>query len=223
MALFEGQTMEKTPPRRSLSDPRAFQTRTRTLQFRGQRTSLRLENVFWEHLEAAARNAGSQLGPMIGRLADKFAGGNLSSHLRAACMLNALKDAGAPSGRQGYAIALSDLFHLTPEPGLLVSSSASILDANGALLDWLRKDKEQLLGEALGSLLRLQQGQSFARFWDSLLTTRAPSSSRMALMLLPGRLAAAEIVCVRLARDLQPDSQYIVWFKTAAPTKRAST
>jgi predicted DNA-binding ribbon-helix-helix protein len=222
MAIFEQQKPGDQPPRSTLPEPRAFQTRTRTLQFRGQRTSLRLENVFWEYLEGAARNAGYQLGPMIGRIAEKFSGGNLSSHLRAACMLRALRDAGTPQTAQETVISLPDMFHLTPMPGMLTSSSASILDANGALLEWLRKDRAQLLGGNLGSLLRLQQGQSFARFWEALQTTRAPSSSRMALMLLPGRLAAAEIVCVRLAREERADSQYVVWFKTNAQARRAS-
>jgi predicted DNA-binding ribbon-helix-helix protein len=223
MALFEGQNQANQPPRSSLPEPRAFQTRTRTLQFRGQRTSLRLENVFWEYLESAARHAGSQLGPMIGRMAEKFVGGNLSSHLRAACMLHALKNASSPATDRSLAISATDLFHMTPSPGLLASPSASILDANGAFLDWLRKEKEQLLGENLGSLLRLQQGQSFARFWETLTTTRTPASARMALMLLPGRLAAAEVLCVRLSGDERADSQYVVWFKAAAQARRAPT
>ena len=212
---------DREPP--GLKPTRAFTSRTRTLQFRGRRTSVRLENVFWEYLDQKVRQQGIRLGTMIGRLAQDFPGGNLSSHLRAACMLDALQAAGAPAARMAsarqndpQATTATEAFHLTPAPGLLVSDAGTVLEANTTLLDWLRRPKEGIQGASLGSLLRLQQGQSFERYWEGLRSTRTPSSSRMALVTLPGRLAAAEITMVRLAGPERSSSQYIVWFKTGS-------
>jgi predicted DNA-binding ribbon-helix-helix protein len=210
-----------SPPEKRSGDRlarlRAFANRTRTLQFRGKRTSVRLENVFWEYLEEEVRERQTRLGPMIGQLAQEFGGGNLSSYLRAACMLSALAKADDQSNhtRDASAATVLDSFHLTPAPGLLVSQAATVIDANRSLIDWLRRPKEDLLGSDLGALLRMQQGQSFQRFWDTLRESQAPSSTRLALVTVPGRLVAAEVTCVRLGGQRNVNSQYIVWMRTS--------
>ena len=90
-----------------------------------------------------------------------------------------------------------------------------MIDANRTLVDWLRRSKADLLGAALGALLRMQQGQSFPRFWESLRESRAPSSTRLALVTVPGRLVAAEVTCVRLDGRQNVNSQYIIWLRTS--------
>ena len=171
-----------------------------------------------------ARQAGLQLGPMVGRLANLYAGRNLSSYLRAACMLEAFYRAGDmhSQSQDSDALGLRDLFHLTPNPGTVVSADATLLDVNSAFSNWLRRDKATLVGNSLGTLLRLQQRQSFSRFWENLKASRSSSSTRMALILLPGRLIASEITFVRISGQSQPESQYFVWFRRAADEKKGA-
>lgn len=211
------------------SPVRALKPRTRTLQFRRQRTSIRLEEVFWEYLEEVAKLEGRQLGPLIGRLSRDYVSGNLTAYLRGICMLDCLarlakgtkdtkahergKTVGEPSS------GILNVFHLTPCPGVLLSAQATILDCNTSVLNWLGRERRTLIGEELGSLLRLQMGQSFARFWDGLATGQTELSVRQALVLLPGKLTATEISFVRLEQSADTPPYYIVWF--AAPKAAA--
>jgi predicted DNA-binding ribbon-helix-helix protein len=194
--------------------PRAYAQRTRTLQFRKKRTSVRLEEVFWEYLDDLAALKRSRLGPMIGELAQHFRGGNLTAHLRAACLLDSLRrlaeeGPGAPGGSREETVRL---FHLTPCPGLILSAQASILDCNAAALGWLKRERADLLGSDFGALLRLQMGQSFARFWENLQAGEMEFSVRQALVLLPGRLTATEITFLRLTQTEDRPPAFVAWF-----------
>jgi predicted DNA-binding ribbon-helix-helix protein len=208
---------------------RALTTRTRTLQFRKKRTSIRLEEVFWEYLEEVAKIEKRQLGPLIGRMSRDYVSGNLTAYLRGVCMPDCLarlafgsmegSSLKKASKKEVPSSEVLHVFHLTPCPGVLLSAQATILDCNASVLNWLGRERRTLVGADLGSLLRLQMGQSFARFWDGLVSGQTELSVRQALVLLPGKLTATEISFIRLQRRAEAPPNYIAWF---APPKAAA-
>ncbi|MBB3065430.1 hypothetical protein FHR98_001717 [Limibacillus halophilus] len=176
-----------------------------------------------------ARIEKRQLGPLIGRMSRDYVSGNLTAYLRGVCMLDCLarlafgsmegSSLKKASKKDEPSSEVLDVFHLTPCPGVLLSAQATILDCNASVLNWLGRERRTLVGADLGSLLRLQMGQSFARFWDGLVTGQTELSVRQALVLLPGKLTATEISFIRLQRRAETPPNYIAWF---APPKAAA-
>jgi len=64
-----------------VSDPSGQTVRKRSVTLAGHRTSLSLENEFWQALKAAARADGLSLNTLIARI-DRERSGNLSSAVR---------------------------------------------------------------------------------------------------------------------------------------------
>ena len=208
--------------------PKAFATKTKTLQFRGWRTSIRLEGIFWEVLQALAHEQKSQLGPMVGSIASRYEGGNLSSYLRAACMLAVFKrlktDTRSETG--AFETDIIGMLQSAPSPGALVSSKSTIIDINLPMEDLLRLPRHTVVGEELGNYIRLSGGGSFNRFWGGLKRTISTHLERTVLLITPGRLSTFQMRSLRLGAEEESDPLFVIWLSntesTADGSKKAS-
>ena len=116
-----------------------------------ERRAFKLEPVFWEALEIAAKARGMRLRDLVFELADRNAdAANLSSLLRveAANWLN------ADAKRQQYrpiAQAALGVLNAAPSAGLVIDEHKRIISHNRAMLDFIQRRRRQSnaqIGEA---------------------------------------------------------------------------
>ena len=114
------------------------QTRFRVLRRQGWRKAFRLEEIFWETLEAAARDKGLRLAEFVH---DRVAGqsGNQSSALRVAAAswlaqkYQRLRKKTAPA-------RLIDLLQAAPVPSFAIDQSRRLVAHNREFVDLVRAD-----------------------------------------------------------------------------------
>jgi predicted DNA-binding ribbon-helix-helix protein len=166
---------------------------TRVVAHRDFRTSFKLERVYWGLLErmAAARN--QRLGALIAGIAASYTGNNLTAHLRAICVREAVREARTAEANATPDLA-SRLFDSCPAPGLLLGQSAEILTVNGALRRWL--DDPRLIGLTFAEAFRVRAQPSFDHVWASMLKTGRTQTGIGAIYIRAGRVTAAEVTLV---------------------------
>lgn len=172
----------------------------RVVQFGNTRKSFRLEAVFWDALARMAREKGVRLGKLIGALAEDFAGGNLTSHLRVACMLQAQ----AQLARLAVAASpepFERAFRACPAGGLLLNPESRILAQNEALELWLGPDHAPVVGERFADVFRVRHERPFAELWESLVSGRRRVHRFPVLYMSPGRVSAAEATLMAIGRE----------------------
>lgn len=114
----------------------SIQPKPRIVQYNKRRYAIRLERVFWRFLEKLAKKRKMRLGKLISKLSESHTGKNLSSYVRAYCMVEAEREL-----MQEHLSLIGtdavDILKSCPVPGFILSHDLKILDYNLALTQWL--------------------------------------------------------------------------------------
>lgn len=135
----------------AIDDLAYSQSKPRIIQHAKRRYALRLENIFWDALEAMARRRHLRLGEMIAALADRYEGANFSSYLRAWVMADARRD-DIKQELPLSAFDVVDILRACPAPGLLMQHNRTIVELNPALFQWLGDNPPPLRQEIFDSV-----------------------------------------------------------------------
>jgi predicted DNA-binding ribbon-helix-helix protein len=121
------------------ASPFSGQPRQRILQADGRRYSLKLEEPFWDALEAAARERGLKLGRLVAQIAAELPNSaNLASQLRLFCLaegerrVRAASEAATQASLAAGATNIETLVELCPAACLVMTRERRILRANPA-------------------------------------------------------------------------------------------
>jgi predicted DNA-binding ribbon-helix-helix protein len=179
------------------------QSRPRILQHAGKRYAVRLEEIFWESLDALARRRHIRLGALVAGLAATYNGVNFSSYLRAYALAEARRDLVRHEASLSP-FDLVDIVRNCPAPGLLIQQDRTIIDANAALLQWLGRNPPPVRLQKLDNLFeprvsrplnetmnllsdgRLKRTQIQIVYTPTLLADTRPLPQRAALATLHG-------------------------------------
>lgn len=199
----------------------------RVVQYRNRRYSIRLEPIFWQTLDRAARRMGLRLGRFIAELADRDNGPNFSSYLRVRCMIEAeqaLARAKLGFGDAGQA-GLVELVEASFAPGLVLSRYRTIVLYNGAFLEWIGRDRRPPDGADLTSVMQVRTRRSLNELWLEMLAGTLSSVDANVLRVEPGRVLTARVRLVALPAAGDAEFHAVMWLapgRRAAPVPRIS-
>lgn len=181
----------------------------RILQVDGRRYSLRLEQPFWDALEASAARRRTRLNRLVAQLAARLGGGNLASALRVHCLRELQRQV------QSRALAadrtsLLALAASAPAPCLVLGHDQRIAAANGAFGAWLGRPSDEIVGDSVLQHFRFRGIHPFEELWRGLgRQWLLPEASRI-INIEPGRVLAANATLVPVLMSRERPS-CLVW------------
>jgi predicted DNA-binding ribbon-helix-helix protein len=166
---------------------------TRVVTYADRRTSVRLEQPFWDALERMAARQGVRVGTLIGRIDREFRGKNLTAHLRTVCLLDCERQI-AQTRLAADTAQTTRLLRWSPAPGLVLGPDARILEQNEACDTWLAET--HLVGQRFADAFRIRTRQAFRDLWQRMQSTGRPITGVGLIRIAAGRVHAAEATVV---------------------------
>lgn len=191
---------------------------TRVVTHAGQRTSVRLEPVFWRNLRRMAHREGLRVGNLIGRVRATSDSGNLTARLRALCMLEA-EQLLASAKIDATPASLLRVVDTSPSPALLLGPDTEIVNTNTAFDSWLSPTR--MRGLYLAEAFNIRTSRSFRDVWSGLRRSSEPVAGIGLLHISQGRVTAAEATFVPLTTsDFDTGLAAVVWITTRGSKSR---
>ncbi len=191
----------------ALANPPSGQLRQRILQADGRRYSLKLEEPFWDALDAAARERGLKLGRLEAQLAAEGPRqGNLASQLRVFCLaegerrVRAAAEAAAQAGLVAGATNIETLVELCPAACLVMTRERRIVRVNPAFGRWYGSAYVNLPGKTLDHFFKLRMASSYESAMAAFETGSLQAVKAHLLYVIPGRVVAGAARLMPVAR-----------------------
>lgn len=181
--------------------------RQRILQADGRRYSLKLEEPFWEALDAAARERSVKLGRLVAQIAADMSGdGNLASQLRLFCLaeeqrrLKAAADVATQANLAAGATNIETLVELCPAACLVMTRERRIVRVNQAFGRWYGSAYVNLPGKTLDHFFKLRTASSYETLIAAFETESMQAARAHLLYVVPGRVVAGVARMMPVAR-----------------------
>jgi predicted DNA-binding ribbon-helix-helix protein len=185
------------------------------------RTSIKLEQEFWDYLRQIAEERGVRLGTVVNEVArgrpDKA---NLASMLRTYCLVHARTRCETLQGEleqlalAGNSRDLARVLEACPLPSLVLDPERRIRQLNRAFVQWLNLDPKATLGLRLDNIMILR-GNGMREMWVNLQQGRLQRAVFNATYVSPGKVRTSQAVAVALGGNGGPGG-FIVMFETLA-------
>ncbi|MFW5680476.1 MAG: ribbon-helix-helix domain-containing protein [Pseudomonadota bacterium] len=179
----------------------------KTMRVGDVRTSIKLENEFWDYLQDVAVTRAMRLSALVNEVAlaspDR---NNLASTLRTYAILHARNNAGDLKERvemlslAGSSDDLNRVFDACPLPALILDSERKIKEVNRAFQLWLNVDRDGTVEKKLDHIMILR-GRGLEDAWKALFAGKGPRVQFNATYLSPGKVRAAQALAVPLATE----------------------
>lgn len=143
----------------------------RALSVDGVRRGIRLERLYWDQLNAIARQKNMKLNELIGTVAQTGEGGD---NLTAALRLLVTRHLAGTARSQGSELGLRELVGLaaaSPSPVLVLSADKKIMTYNQAFFAFLQSRLSTMTMEVLSKDFRLQIDTPIASLFEKLRTS----------------------------------------------------
>jgi predicted DNA-binding ribbon-helix-helix protein len=184
----------------------------RIVQHAGRRFSLKLDELYWQALEAIARADKIRLNQLIARIAAENGDANLTAALRQLCLERALQRAAmlerelTAVSRLGRGMPVSAMVEGMPTPCFALSQRHEVLRVNAPATSWIGMEEAALQGQRIDRYLQIVAARSL----DSIVAEFGQGVVKLfparILCPKPGRLLMARgMICpalVRAADDL---------------------
>jgi len=198
--------------------------RQRILQADGRRYSLKLEEPFWDALDAAARERGLKLGRLVAQLAsERSSDGNLASRLRVFCLaegerrLKAAIDAASQASLAAGATNIETLVELCPAACLVMTRERRIVRVNQAFGRWYGSAYVNLPGKTLDHFFKLRLASSSYEGVMSAFASGALQAAKAHLLyVIPGRVVAGGARVMPVARVSADEFSVLIMIDAAA-------
>ncbi len=196
----------------------------KTMRIGEIRTSIKLENEFWEYLKATATQRQLRLSGLVNEVAAASPGRtNLASTLRTYALVHArLRVEAMHREMDKLALAgntqdLSRVLEASPLPALTMDGDRAIRQFNRAFVLWLNLDGKATIGQRLDNIMILR-GPCMRDMWSSLLDGRLARAGFSATYVSPGKIRTAQAIAVALSAPAgDPDRRgCVVLFETLA-------
>ena len=196
----------------------------KTMRIGEIRTSIKLENEFWEYLKATATQRQLRLSGLVNEVAAASPERtNLASTLRTYALVHAgLRVAAMQREMDKLALAgntqdLSRVLEASPLPALTMDGDRAIRQFNRAFVLWLNLDGKATIGQRLDNIMILR-GPGMREMWSSLLDGRLSRAGFSATYVSPGKVRTAQAIAVALSAPASdPDRRgCVVMFETLA-------
>ena len=191
--------------------------RQRILQADGRRYSLKLEEPFWDALDAAARERGVKLGRLVAQLAAEPPNtGNLASQLRLFCLaegqrrVRAASEAATQAGLAAGATNIETLVELCPASCLVMTRERRILRVNQAFGRWYGSAYVNLPGKTLDHFFKLRMTSSYEAVMAAFESGSAQAAKAHLLYVMPGRVVAGAARVMPVARVRADDFSVLI-------------
>lgn len=164
----------------------------RIIQADKRRFSLKLEPVFWDALEEIATARGMRLNRLVALIAAEAGGqGNLASHLRRFCLVEAQREA-AEARMGGGRLDLGGLLDSSPIPCLLIAANGIVRRENEAFVARFGGFGTRFVGRPFQRHFRFQSAISVAEAWERFSLGEVFTLKGRVVHVAPGRVTTAE-------------------------------
>jgi predicted DNA-binding ribbon-helix-helix protein len=199
----------------------------RIVQAGGRRYSLKLEPAFWTALSDAAETRGIRLGRLVADLSMTLPPqGNLASHLRVFCLaetqhaIAAAEQARRRGELSGGATDVDTLVEHCPAPCLVMTLDGRILRTNEGFARWYGPAAAGLAGKSFDHFFKLRAAKPFEAVVRNFAAGEAAAVKAHLLYVVPGRVVAAPVRLVPVARRAPND--FALLLMVAVPAGAAS-
>lgn len=185
------------------------------------RTSIKLEQEFWDYLRQIADDRGVRLGAVVNEVARGRVGrANLASMLRTYCLVHArtrceaLRSELEQLALAGNSRDLARVLEACPLPSLMLDAERRIRLLNRAFMLWLNLDPKATVGLRLDNIMILR-GTGIREMWPNLQQGRLQRCTFNATYVSPGKVRTAQAVAVAVGGD-GDNRGFVVMFETLA-------
>ncbi len=189
----------------------------KTMRIGEVRTSIKLEQEFWDYLKQVAESRKWRLAALVNEIAQsRERNGNLASTLRTFCIVHArmrceeLQRELERLALAGNSRDLARVLEACPLPCLVLDSERRIRQLNRAFLLWLNLDPKATCGQRIENIMILR-APGIREMWEGLLQGRLGRGSFSATYVSPGKVRTSHAIAVGLS-----GAGYVVMFETLA-------
>ena len=189
----------------------------KTMRIGEVRTSIKLEQEFWDYLREIADARRMRLGALINEIAtSRERRANLASTLRTFCIVHArmrceeLQRELEKLALAGNSRDLARVLEACPLPCLVLDAERRIRQLNRAFALWLNLDPRATVGHRLDNIMILR-APGIREMWQGLLEGRLGRGSFSATYVSPGKVRTSHAIAVGLSGN-----GYVVLFETLA-------
>ncbi len=190
----------------------------KTMRVGEVRTSIKLEQEFWDYLKEIAAQRKVRLGVIVNEVArNRGERSNLASLLRTFCLTHArLRCETLQKELEKLALAgnsqdLAKVLEACPLPCLVLDSERVIKQLNRAFCLWLNLDPRATAGQRIDNIMILR-GAGIRDMWKGLLEQRLRRGNFSATYVSPGKVRTSQAVAVAIAGG----NGFVVMFETLA-------
>jgi len=200
--MSEEKLRELEPSVSSFSDPEGddFEYVSKVIQYRGKRSNIRLEGLYWKILEAMAKERGCKINYLINDLiSNEAASRNQTAFLRysiVSWLNNRLYSASERLFLQNTEVQA--ILNATQLPGFIFSSTNSFSRFNDAFHTWLEENLRISANQVDLSQLRISFRRSFTAITKDLELGNGLLDNEAGAILIPGYVFPVSINLVIL-------------------------
>ncbi|MGH1478173.1 MAG: ribbon-helix-helix domain-containing protein [Geminicoccales bacterium] len=197
----------------------------KTMRIGEIRTSIKLEQDFWNYLKEVADGRSIRLSRLVNDIAEATPERtNLASTLRTFALLHAqLRVQGLDQEVEKLRLAgnsadLTRVLDSCPMPCLLLTTEREVRRANHAFVAWLNLDPQAVLGQRVDNLMILR-GPGMNTLWQRIFDEGSREERFNATYVSPGRVRTAQAMAVGLSKDEENPQKHqacLVIFETLA-------
>ncbi len=194
----------------------------KTMRVGEVRTSIKLEQEFWEYLKEIATGRGVRLGAVVNEVARNREGrSNLASLLRTFCLTHArLRCETLQKELDRLALAgnsqdLARVLEACPLPCLVLDAGRIIKQLNRAFCLWLNLDPKATVGQRIDNIMILR-GPGIKEMWTGLLEARLRRGAFSATYVSPGKVRTSHAIAVAISGGHSGCRGFVVMFETLA-------
>ena len=193
----------------------------KTMRVGDIRTSIKLEQEFWDYLRLLAEERGVRLGSVVNEVArSRPEKGNLASLLRTYCIVHArtrcerLKQELEQLVLSGNSRDLTRVLEACPLPALVLDAERRIRQLNRAFGQWLNLDPKATIGLKLDNIMILR-APGMREMWPNLQQGRLQRGVFNATYVSPGKVRTSQAVAVAINGN-DNHAGFVVLFETLA-------
>ncbi|MGI9434563.1 MAG: ribbon-helix-helix domain-containing protein [Geminicoccaceae bacterium] len=196
----------------------------KTMRIGEVRTSIKLEQEFWNYLKEVADSRSVRLSRLVNDIAEATPERtNLASTLRTFALIHAqLRAQGLDQDIEKLRLAgnsadLARVLDACPMPCLLLTAEREVRRTNHAFVSWLNLDPQAILGQRLDNLMILR-GPGMNTLWQRIFDEGSREERFNATYVSPGRVRTAQAMAIGLSKDEDTDKHRasLVIFETLA-------
>ncbi|MGI9500028.1 MAG: ribbon-helix-helix domain-containing protein [Geminicoccaceae bacterium] len=179
----------------------------KTMRVGEVRTSIKLEQEFWNYLKEVADGRSIRVSRLVNDIADATPERtNLASTLRTFALIHAqLRAQGLDQDLEKLKLAgnsadLTRVLDACPMPCLLLSNEREVRRTNHAFVAWLNIDPQAMLGQRLDNLMILR-GPGMNTMWRRIFDEGSREERFNATYVSPGRVRTSQATAIGLAKE----------------------